>query len=199
MVNFSDAIVAIAITLLILPLVDAAGAIGTTSVGEFLRHNDVKLTAFVLSFAVIGSFWWGQHKMLEGVRSFDTMLVFGMGLWIFSIVFLPFPTELISSANNGIDTAHAIYIGTLLVTAVAALIQQWALVRRPQLREPEREPPATVDDVAILVGLMAIAMVVTIVVPSSGLWPLLALLASRPLERAAGGWRMRRARDSASL
>ena len=35
LVNFSDAVVAIAITLLILPLVDDAGAIGEASVASF--------------------------------------------------------------------------------------------------------------------------------------------------------------------
>ena len=191
LVNFSDAIVAIAITLLILPLVDAAGAIGNTSVNTFLRHNDVKLIAFALSFAVIGSFWWGQHRMLEGVRSFNGLLVAGMAVWILSIVFLPFPTELISSANNGIATAHAIYVGTMLLTA-ATLVQKWAIVRGPELGD-DTDPPRTIDAEAILTGLMAFALVITIVVPSSGLWPLFALLLSRPLERTAAHLRGRRA------
>jgi len=191
MVNFSDAIVAIAITLLILPLVDAAGAIGTASVDTFFRENDVKLLAFVLSFLVIGSFWLGQHQMLEGARSVNSVLVFGMGLWLFSIVFLPFPTELISSAHGGIATGHAVYIGTMLVTAVATLIQQWAIVHWPELQVHEGGRTPTIDAAVILAVLMAIALVATLVVPSFGLWPLLLLLLARPLERVAKVWRRR--------
>src|ERR1700691_2436078 len=98
LVNFSDAVVAIAITLLILPLVDVAGSIGASSVGHFLDVNKDKLLAFALSFAVIGNFWWVQHQQFERVKKYNAVLVGGMGLWVFSIVFLPFPTELLGAA-----------------------------------------------------------------------------------------------------
>jgi uncharacterized membrane protein len=39
LVAFSDAVVAIAITLLILPLVDSAGNIGATDIGNFFDAN----------------------------------------------------------------------------------------------------------------------------------------------------------------
>ena len=54
LVNFSDAVVAIAITLLILPLVDTAATVGTESAGKLVVQNGYKLFVFVLSFAVIG-------------------------------------------------------------------------------------------------------------------------------------------------
>lgn len=61
MVNFCDAVVAIAITLLILPLVDAAGSIGSLSVRGLFVQNAFRLFVFVLSFAVIGNFWLIHH------------------------------------------------------------------------------------------------------------------------------------------
>jgi uncharacterized membrane protein len=116
LVNFSDAVVAIAITLLILPLVDRASSIGATGIGSFLNDNETKLLAFLLSFVVIGRFWWGQHQVFERVKSYNSLLVWGMFVWLLSIVFLPFPTELISSAQGGARAAtYAIYIGTLLL------------------------------------------------------------------------------------
>ena len=93
LMNFSDAVVAIAITLLILPLVDSASGIGKGGVASFLHHHDTQLLAFGLSFAVIWSFWWGQHQMLEHIVGYDRPLVVGMFVWILSIVFLPFPTD----------------------------------------------------------------------------------------------------------
>ena len=83
--------VAIAITLLILPLVDVAGDIGHVGVASFLHHHDTQLLAFRLSFAVIWSFWWSQHQMLEHTVGYDGTLVVGMFVWILSIVLLPFP------------------------------------------------------------------------------------------------------------
>ena len=95
LVNFSDAVVAIAITLLILPLVDAANNIGATGLGHFFADNRPKLLGFALSFVVIGRFWWTQHTTFERLQSYDNVLVSGMFLWLFGIVFLPFPTELL--------------------------------------------------------------------------------------------------------
>jgi len=131
LVNFSDAVVAIAITLLILPLVDLASSIGPGGLSPFLHHHSAQFLAFGLSFAVIGSFWWGQHQMLEHIVGYNQLLVAGMFLWILSIVFLPFPTELLSTATNGGQGVHALYVGTMLVTTAAVLIQEWAYVRSP--------------------------------------------------------------------
>ncbi len=57
LVTFSDAVVAIAITLLILPLVDAASSFPSMGLRHFLDANSTRLLAFALSFVVIGSFW----------------------------------------------------------------------------------------------------------------------------------------------
>jgi uncharacterized membrane protein len=191
LVNFSDAVVAIAITLLILPLVDAAGSIGTTGIDTFLRDHASGLTAFLLSFAVIGSFWWGQHRMFERVKNYNAVLVAGMFFWLLSIVFLPFPTELIQSTQHGIATVHAIYIGTMVVTALAALVQQWAVIRWPELQDKSDQGSPTIDGALILALLMAAALLVTVAAPSAGVWPLLLLLLSRPLEQLAAKRRSR--------
>lgn len=188
LVNFNDAVVAIAITLLILPLVDAAGAIGRTGVSQFLRAHATGLEAFLLSFAVIGSFWWGQHRLFERVRNYNSVLVAAMFVWLLSIVFLPFPTELLQSAQHGLPTAHAIYVGTMVVAALAALTQEWAITRWPELQDPSAEPH-TLDGSVILAVLMSTALVITVLFPRAGLWPLLLLLLSRPIERLVAGRR----------
>jgi uncharacterized membrane protein len=183
LVNFSDAVVAIAITLLILPLVDAAGTIGASGVGHFLDANKAKLLAFGLSFAVIGNFWWAQHQQFERVKKYNAVLVGGMFLWLFSIVFLPFPTELLGATQHGSTATNAIYIGTLLVATIAGLVQQWAIVRWPDLQDDAVRGEATLASGLISTGIMAVVFVCVVAIPAIGLWSLLLLLASRPLER----------------
>jgi uncharacterized membrane protein len=197
LVGFGDAVVAIAITLLILPLVDSASSIGTTGLDEFYHHNSAKLFAFVLSFVVIGAFWWGQHQLFERVQAYNGVLMGGMFVWLFSIVFLPFPTELIGSVTDGIAAAHALYIGTMVVTALGALVQAGAVVRWPELQVDAASDPVRLDPALILAGLMTLALVLTLAVPSVGLWPLLGLVLSRPLERLADLRRRRKARPAA--
>jgi uncharacterized membrane protein len=196
LVTFSDAVAAIAITLLVLPLVDSANDIGKTSVHQFLHDNRSALLSFALSFLVIGSFWWGQHQVLRGVKTYNPVLVVSMFGWLLAIVFLPFPTELLGSAHTGITTVHDIYIGTMLVAAVAILVQQWDIIHWPEL---QLDPDGTVlsyDGAVILTVSMALALAVTLAVPSFGLWSLLFLAPGRLLESLARRWRAGRTGSS---
>jgi uncharacterized membrane protein len=192
LVNFSDAVVAIAITLLILPLVDSASNICSAGIGHFLDSNRPKLLAFVLSFAVIGRFWWAQHATFERLKSYNSMLVGGMFLWLFSIVFLPLPTEIVGSSRGGGRGVDALYVGTLLVTAVSGLIQAVAAVRNPELQVEEGRGTMTVDGYASLAILTAVALVIALLIRRLGLYGLLALLLQDPLERLFAISRARR-------
>ncbi len=136
MVNFCDAVVAIAITLLILPLVDAASNIGTLSVGELFAQNAFRLFVFVLSFAVIGNFWLVHHRLYEQVIDYNLPLLWANLLWLLTIVFLPFPTELLGSSGRRDLATYAVYIGTLILTSVATLLQQVIVVRSVDLQAP---------------------------------------------------------------
>ena len=179
--NFSDAVVAIAITLLILPLVDSATHIGKGSVASFLHQNDAQLLAFVLSFAVIWSFWWSQHQMLEHIVGYNQPLVVGLFVWMLSIVFLPFPTELLSSSTQGGQGVHALYVGTMLITSLAALVQEWAIVVKPELQAEKHRGETDIVETVVMVLLMTVIFIAVIALPAIGLWSLLILLLSRPI------------------
>ena len=73
LVLFSDAVVAIALTLLILPLTDVEIEPGQTLM-ELLRNNSGKLLAFGISFAVIARYWRGHHSIFKDVRAYDGRL-----------------------------------------------------------------------------------------------------------------------------
>ena len=190
-VTFSDAVAAIAITLLVLPLVDAANKIGDASLHTFFDDNKNGLLAFALSFAVIGSFWWGQHQLLRGVEEYNGVLVAGMFLWLAAIVFLPLPTELIGAGQLSTRSIHVLYVATMLVAAFAELVQQWATVHWPELRRDPDVDGVTIDSTLITTVLMAVVLIVCITAPSIGLWSLLLLLAVRPLHRL-GAWRRKK-------
>jgi len=115
-----------------------------------------------------------------------------MFLWLFAIVMLPFPTELLGSTRKTDTTTHAIYVGTILLAAVAGLVQQWIIVRWPELQDGAHRGEATVDSAAIVTGLLAIALVMTLL-PRVGLWGLLILVLERPLQRLARRRRVRQA------
>ncbi|MES1212751.1 MAG: TMEM175 family protein, partial [Leifsonia sp.] len=117
LVFFTDAVTAIAITLLILPLVDLvpeyARQDGATVAG-FIHDYWTPIWAFLLSFLIIARLWMANHSVLEHVeRQSATLMVLEIG-WVFTIVVLPLPTALIATLPPD-RFSVALYIGTMTV------------------------------------------------------------------------------------
>src|SRR5262245_24860305 len=112
LVFFSDAVVAIAITLLILPVLDRVGRRG--SVLDLWHDSRSLLLAFALSFAVIAEFWINHHALFEAVARYNDALVWVNMFWLASIVFLPFPTEVLGVKGTDDAAVRAFYIGSVL-------------------------------------------------------------------------------------
>ncbi len=183
LVNFSDAVVAIAATLLVLPLVDKASAIGSTPIPEFLRDNLIAFIVFVLSFVVIGRFWLAHHRFFQHLRSFSPGLMLFNLLWLLGIVFLPFSTELIVSGQSVTTLASAVYIGTMLFISLASL--GMAVVARRNhdiLNDPREYRKAFVLSVATA-AVTGVAFLISLIWPVIGLWALWLLLLTPILTR----------------
>ena len=94
LLTFVDAVIAIAITLLILAQVELTTNVGENdSVANLLRSLKPELWSFFLSFAVIARLWFAQHRTLRHVMRSIDVLDRLLVLWTLTIVFLPFPTQ----------------------------------------------------------------------------------------------------------
>jgi uncharacterized membrane protein len=134
LVFFSDAIVAIAITLLALDL-----KIGQTESGH-LRFSDVahtwrNLLAFALSFLNIAVFWKIHHQMFQYIRKIDTrMLWYNMG-WLLFIVTLPFTTSLVSAYFSDTAAIFLYCLNTLFITIFQNALWDYASIKPAYLKE----------------------------------------------------------------
>ena len=183
LVNFSDATVAIAITLLILPLVDAASHIGSTPFGEFVDENFWEMLAFVISFAVIARFWVVHHRVFESVRDYDGWVVWFNFLWLLAIVVIPFTANVLSAGAGQRPEIYALYIGDMLVASLAMRLIGDALHRRPELMTEEGRAQVDRSSGLAELILMALALVLAVLVPSVGLFWLFLLFLSDPVHR----------------
>src|SRR5436305_3338921 len=97
LVFFSDAVVAIALTLLVLPLAAAIPDAVSKHVGslDVIRENQRLIYSFLLSFAVIARLWVTHHRLFEHVKAYSYPLLVANLCWLLTIVVLPFPTEMI--------------------------------------------------------------------------------------------------------
>jgi uncharacterized membrane protein len=174
-IAFSDGVVAIAITLLILPLTEIDRPAGAT-LGSVFVDNSAALFAFALSFAVIANYWTIHHAILRPLRRHNPRLIQLNMLWLAAIVFLPFPTALIADGLEG--GFSTLYISTLLVVSILNLFLANYLAHHPELTDSE----ATADSrqLAMASGFVAAALLVAVIIsffsPTVGIWALLLLV-----------------------
>ena len=183
LIFFSDAVVAIAMTLLVLPVVDlATDAARDTPASTVLREHWQRLGAFALSFVVIAGLWRVHHRIFEAVAAYDERLVTYNLLWLFTVVFLPFPTELLASQDTNRVTA-GLYIGTLLASSVALSLLETRVRHRPELQAVGWSS-AHWDIPWLTTVLLAVALVLAVTIPGVGMWSLLLLLTGTPIRAA---------------
>jgi uncharacterized membrane protein len=97
-VFFSDAIFAIAITLLAVNLrVPEGGGFGSA---HELSKAIPSIRGFWISFAVIALFWMGHHSVFRYIVAADRPLILLNLLFLGAIAFLPYPTDVISQAST---------------------------------------------------------------------------------------------------
>jgi uncharacterized membrane protein len=196
LVNFSDAVVAIAITLLILPLVDTVTELAEgESVIDLLVRDQSKFVVFIISFVVIGRFWMVHHRVYEQAIGYNPQLLWANLAWLLTIVFLPFPTELIAD-NSGPATATT-YVGTMLATSLTMGWQHLILIRHPELQAPEVRGTLSLTPSIVTVALMLVTLLAVIVFPDLGLWGLFILLLTAPVHALVRRAQRRGARPSA--
>jgi TMEM175 potassium channel family protein len=124
LVFFSDAVIAIAITLLVVTL---AIPEATENVGDALLDRWPQILSYVLSFLVIGVFWMAHHRIFRYVRSIDQRLIWLNLLFLMCVAFIPFPTGVLGDhdGSRGAIVFYAAAIG--LTGAVLALIWQYLI------------------------------------------------------------------------
>ena len=131
---FVDAVVAIAMTLLILPLMESVSEAASDhkSTAEFFDEHSGQLLSFGLSFLLIATFWMGHHRQYRDVEFVTGPLLWINVAWMATIVWLPVPTAMIGQMDT--DPLQAVvYIGTLIMTQVTTLAGWLYLARHRDL------------------------------------------------------------------
>ena len=117
---FSDAVFAIAITLLIIEI-GVPHAEGAESLYDKLLHLWPSYFGYAISFLVIGTVWANHHNRFRLIARSDHVMLFLNIVFLMCVAFIPFPTALLAEYIRDEayrTTAVAVYTGTLAVTAV---------------------------------------------------------------------------------
>jgi uncharacterized membrane protein len=124
---FSDAVVAIAITLLAIDLPVPEGS----TLHEFwmsVRNDDGHYLAFLISFLVIAVAWFDHHDLFRYVHGADARLKVLNMWWLFCIVVTPFATKLLVLRDQSL-TVHALRWGLYALLQVLESGMLYAMLR----------------------------------------------------------------------
>ena len=165
LVFFSDAVFAIAITLLVLDIRLPSGADLADNHQLLLLLAGLwhKYLAYFLSFWVIGLSWISHHRKFLHIQRVDNPLLFLNLLMLMMIAFIPFPTAVVSENTN--FTATAFYALIMTLACLSGLILWWYATRHHKLIDPHldqhqiwREALVPVATIAIFVFSIGVAV-----------------------------------------
>jgi TMEM175 potassium channel family protein len=177
-VFFSDAVFAIAMTLLVVGI--GIPKVAGPDLDQALRDKRQEIFSFFLSFVVIGYFWLAHHRFVAHLRAIDVRFMQINLLYLAVIAFTPFPTALV-----GVYSEHPVSVVIYAITLGAASFLEAALFwhsHKAHLLDREMAPDAfryniyaSLAPVAVFAASIPVAYVGTS-------WALLSWLLIFPLE-----------------
>jgi uncharacterized membrane protein len=137
---FSDGVLAVAITLLVLDIhVPVVGP--HERLGHALLQQWPHYAAYATSFITIGIIWINHHAMIGRLRVADHAILALNLLLLMSVAVLPFATSLMAAylrRSNGQHFAAAVYSGAFLVMSIFfTILQRHILLSKPHMLASE--------------------------------------------------------------
>lgn len=144
LIFFSDAVFAIAITLLALEirLPEEAGQYGDLEMWAALAGLWHQYLAYIISFLVIGSFWMAHHRKFRLVDRYDNRLLSLNLLVLMSIAFIPFASSVISVSSTRSATifyALTMVVVSLFFTAMWVYITHDNRLLKPDISQQRKQ------------------------------------------------------------
>lgn len=170
---FSDGVMAIAITLLIIEI-GVPHVTGDESLGRQIGDLWPSYGAYILSFVSIGIYWANHHSFLELFRRTDHTFLMLNVVFLMAIAFLPFPTAVLGEyLQEGEQRGDAItfYSFALLLPATTWFLL-WLYGRWRGLLVEGLEPSYvrfTTGQFAVSVALYSAAVAISFVEPWAAL------------------------------
>jgi uncharacterized membrane protein len=144
---FSDGVLAIAVTLLVLDLrVPAADTLHDSSLAAALAREWPSYAAYVTSFLIIGIIWVNHHGVFQLIGRVDRVTLFLNLLLLMTVVAIPFITSLMSeyllAGGRNARTAAVIYSAVMLLMSGAFAALYTYVARHPALLAEGVDPVA---------------------------------------------------------
>jgi uncharacterized membrane protein len=139
-VFFSDAVFAIAITLLVIEIKAPHIEAGVSERESLISVARLipNFIGYVISFMVIGAYWVGHHRIYGMIKKWDYGLIWRNVAFLLTIAFIPFTTAFFS--ENATRVVPMVFYAFVFALAGAMQVVQWRYAVRKGLTDPQLDP-----------------------------------------------------------
>ncbi len=141
LINFSDAVVAVAITLMALPLVDIAGPADGGPIWPVIWDHAAQISTFLFTFAVVAIMWSAHNRIVNELRAYDGFIFWANTAWLAAIVLLPWMSALYGESSSR-SSVGILYWGVLALISLLGSLMARHLRSHPNLRGGEESGTA---------------------------------------------------------
>jgi TMEM175 potassium channel family protein len=161
---FSDAVYAIAMTLLVIGI--GFPHVRDSELGSKLASLDSEIISFFLGFVILGFYWISHHSLMAQLRAVDTTFLAINLLYLAVVAFLPFPTSVVGS-NGSVPLAIVLFacsLAAISIFEVALYVcahRHDLLTRRPSDAQYRHDIAAGLIPGIVFLASMPLAFVTT--------------------------------------
>jgi uncharacterized membrane protein len=157
MLFFSDAVIAIAMTVLVLELPVPEADDPASLFGALTTEHAREYGAFLVAFALIGASWLGHHNLFSAVAKTDNRLLVINLFGLMGFVLVPWATQAVGTSGAA---GIAVFAGVMTILAGSTQLLAWH-IDRAGLREPDA-PTSFTRHVQISAGLPTLMFALSI-------------------------------------
>jgi len=179
LINMSDAIVAVAMTVNVLSIVGIRRTSADQGVWTVITDHGGQIGSFCFTFIIVGLMWLSHNRILNHMRGYDASVFWLNLIWLLLIALLPWPTTMYGLSlvfgNSDVASDYAgvglFYWGTLAAISVTGALMGAHARRRPALLDPS-DPLERRGQWAgwIYAGFFLLIGVVSMVWPTGSTW-----------------------------
>jgi len=151
---FSDAVYAIAMTLLVVGI--GVPNVRDANLGKALSELDSSIISFFIGFFVLGYYWISHHQMFSALRAVNTPLLVVNLVYLAIVAFLPFPTAIVG-VNGDAPLAFVLFASCLAAVSVLEVAIYVCACHYDLMQDP---PDASMRRHDVIAGLIPAVFVV---------------------------------------
>ena len=140
--SFSDGVMSIAITLLILninlPIPSDDSAAAAASIPQLMRNLLPQLGAFLVSFVIVAYAWLGHHRLLGSLQRIDGVFIGWNFVYLLLVALVPLQSQLIGLYDSNPEALSLYSLGFALLFLCDLWGLQLAWNRRLMDQRPSR-------------------------------------------------------------